>query len=73
MTMIYTPDDRVMEGEVESGHRYGEKEFNKIIEIEEREKKRVDIFMDQINQRKRRWSSAPRRITRWPSAISSTR
>lgn len=47
---IYTPDDRVMEGEVETGHRYGEEEFNRKIVIDEREKKRVDIFMSQINQ-----------------------
>ncbi len=50
---IYTPDDRVMEGEVESGHRYGEKEFNRKIVIDEREKKRVDIFMSQINQQEK--------------------
>ena len=33
---VYTPDDRVMEGEVEQGKRYGEKDFNKKIVIEER-------------------------------------
>jgi type I restriction enzyme R subunit len=50
---IYTPDDRVMEGEVEFGKRYEEPDFNKIIEIKEREKKRVEIFMSQINQREK--------------------
>ena len=47
---IYTSDDRVMEGEVEQGKRYGEEEFNRIIEIKEREKKRVEIFMSEIDQ-----------------------
>ena len=46
---VYTSDDTVVEGEVESGKRYTEADFNKIIEIKEREKKRVEIFMGQIN------------------------
>ncbi|MBA3350988.1 MAG: DEAD/DEAH box helicase family protein [Blastocatellia bacterium] len=50
---IYTPDDRVMEGEIERGKRYGEKEFNRTIVISEREKKRADIFMGQINQQEK--------------------
>ncbi|MBK6509422.1 MAG: DEAD/DEAH box helicase family protein [Haliea sp.] len=47
---VFTPDDTVVEGEVEAGKRYEEKDFNKIIEIKEREAKRVKIFMAQINQ-----------------------
>jgi type I restriction enzyme R subunit len=47
---VYTPDDTVVEGEVEPGKLYDEADFNKIIEIKEREKKRVEIFMGQINQ-----------------------
>jgi len=47
---VYTPDDQLIEGEVEAGKRYEEKDFNKIIEIMERERKRVEIFMEQINQ-----------------------
>jgi len=47
---VYTPDDRVVEGEVETGKRYEEPDFNRIIEITARERKRVRIFMDQINQ-----------------------
>src|SRR4029077_18724044 len=43
-------DDKLIEGEVESGKRYTETDFNKIIEIKEREKKRVEIFMGLINQ-----------------------
>lgn len=47
---VYTPDDRLIEGEVETGKRYVEADFNKIIEITERERHRVKIFMSQINQ-----------------------
>ena len=47
---VYTPDDQVVEGEVESGKRYTEADFNKIIEIKEREAHRVKLFMEQINQ-----------------------
>ena len=47
---VYTPDDKLIEGEVETGKRYEESDFNKIIEIKERERKRVEIFMEQINQ-----------------------
>ena len=47
---IYTPDDTLIEGEIEVGRRYEEEDFNKIIEIKEREAHRVKIFMEQINQ-----------------------
>src|SRR6202521_769664 len=47
---VYTPDDKLIEGEVETGKRYTEPDFNKIIEIKEREAYRVKLFMDQINQ-----------------------
>ena len=47
----YVPDDVVLEGEVKYGKRYKEEDFNKIIEIREREKKRVELFMAQIDQR----------------------
>ena len=50
---VYTPDDTVIEGEIEAGKRYEEADFNKIIEIKEREKKRVEIFMSQIDQREK--------------------
>jgi type I restriction enzyme R subunit len=45
----YTSDDTVVEGEIETGRVYEEGDFNKIIEIQSREKKRVEIFMSQIN------------------------
>ncbi len=47
---IYTSDDDVIEGEIEEGKLYTEPDFNKKIEIKEREAKRVQIFMDEINQ-----------------------
>jgi len=50
---VYTPDDQVVEGEVESGKRYTESDFNRIIEIKEREAHRVKVFMDLINQKEK--------------------
>ena len=47
---VYTPDDKLIEGEIEAGKRYTETDFNKIIEIKEREAHRVKLFMEQINQ-----------------------
>ena len=47
---LYVPDDDVIEGEIETDRRYTEEDFNRIIEIKEREKKRVGIFMDDIVQ-----------------------
>ena len=45
---VYTSDDTVVEGEVEAGKMYEEADFNRTIEIREREKKRVEIFLSQI-------------------------
>lgn len=50
---VYTPDDQLIEGEIEAKKLYAEGDFNKIIEIKEREKKRVEIFMGQINQQEK--------------------
>ena len=47
---VYTPDDKLIEGEIEAGKRYTETDFNQIIEIKEREAHRVKLFMEQINQ-----------------------
>jgi type I restriction enzyme R subunit len=47
---IYTSDDQVIEGEVEAGKLYVETDFNKIIEIKEREAKRVQIMLDNVDQ-----------------------
>ena len=50
---VYTPDDKLIEGEVETGKLYKETDFNKIIEIKEREAHRVKLFMEQINQQEK--------------------
>ncbi|MUG29040.1 DEAD/DEAH box helicase [Aeromonas salmonicida] len=50
---IYTSDDKVIQGEVERGRVYTEQEINRIIEIGAREKKRVEIFMNEIDQRQK--------------------
>ena len=47
---VYTPDDTLIEGEVETGKRYTEDDFNRIIEIREREAHRVKLFMEMIDQ-----------------------
>jgi len=50
---VYTSDDTIIEGEVEEGRRYVETDFNRIIEIKAREKKRVEIVLDEINQKEK--------------------
>ena len=50
---IYTSDDQIIEGEIEEGKQYVEAEFNKIIEIKAREAKRVQIYMDEANQKEK--------------------
>lgn len=47
---VHTPDDEVLDGEVEEGHVYKENEFNKKIVIEARELKRVQDMLAAINQ-----------------------
>lgn len=47
---VFTPDDTVVEGEIEAGKLYNEPDFNKTIEIKEREEHRVRLFMNMINQ-----------------------
>jgi type I restriction enzyme R subunit len=50
---VYTPDDTVIEGEIEEGKRYEEADFNRIIEIRKREEYRVRLFMELINQQEK--------------------
>ena len=50
---VFTPDDTVVEGEIEAGKLYKEADFNKIIEIKQREQQRVEIFLGQIDQRQK--------------------
>ncbi len=47
---VYTSDDDLIEGEAERGKVYKEADFNKIIEIKQREVHRVKLFMEQIRQ-----------------------
>lgn len=47
---IYTSDDDVVKGEIEKGKIYGESDFNRIIEIKARERKRVQIFLSDVSQ-----------------------
>lgn len=46
---VYTSDDMVVEGKIERGKQYTEADFNRIIEIKEREKHRVALFMGMID------------------------
>jgi len=47
---IYTADDEVVEGEIEEGRLYEEKDFNRKIVIPGRERYRVKAFMDDANE-----------------------
>lgn len=47
---VYAPDDELIEGEIEADKRYTETDFNRIIEIKERERYRVQLFMQAIDQ-----------------------
>lgn len=49
----YTPDDMVMDGFIEEGKLYEEKDFNRSIEIIEREKKRVQIYLDDASHKEK--------------------
>ena len=49
----YTPDDAVVAGEVVTGKRYVESDFNRVIVIRERESYRVQEFMRLIDQREK--------------------
>lgn len=50
---VFTSDDEVVSGEVEEGKRYTEGEFNRSIEILERERYRVETFVAMIDQREK--------------------
>jgi type I restriction enzyme, R subunit len=50
---VYAPDDHLIGGEIVAGQRYTERQFNRIIEIPEREAHRVRLFMSQIDQREK--------------------
>jgi len=50
---LYTSDDTIVEGEIEEGKLYEEKDFNRTIEIVEREAKRVNVFLDECDQKEK--------------------
>ncbi len=50
---VYDPTDDVIRGEVEAGRKFTEDDFNRIIEIPERELSRVREFMSQMDQRQK--------------------
>ena len=50
---VYTPDDLVVQGDIVAGKRYVEADFNKIIEIKEREAYRVQLLMGMIDPREK--------------------
>lgn len=52
-TYRYTTDDDVIEGQVEEDYEYKETDFNRIIEIKEREEYRVKLLMQMIDQSKK--------------------
>ncbi len=47
---VYTADDEVLEGDVEEGYVYTERDFNKKIVIAERERRRVQEMLANINR-----------------------
>jgi len=47
---MYTSDDEIVEGEVEEGKIYEESDFNRIIEIKEKEEHRVKVLLSEIDQ-----------------------
>jgi type I restriction enzyme R subunit len=49
-TYTYTDDDTVLEGEIEEGRKYTQVEQNRIIELMDIERYRVQTFMELINQ-----------------------
>ena len=50
---VYTSDDEILEGEIEEGKVYGVDDQNRIIEIMDIERYRVQTFMDMIDQREK--------------------
>jgi len=49
----YTTDDTVIEGDIQVGEHFDESQFNRTIEIDDRERFRVRTFMKMIDQREK--------------------
>ena len=47
---IYDADDEIIEGAVDEERVYTESNFNRVIEMEQRERYRVQLFMEEIDQ-----------------------
>ncbi len=67
-TYIYTSDDTVIEGDVEEGRIYEEADFNRIIEIKERESKGFKFFLGKSTGAKKPLYFARFRNMPWLSA-----
>ena len=50
---ICTSDDQVIEGEAQVGETFDEGDFNNVIIVEERERKRVKLFLEQIDPKEK--------------------
>jgi type I restriction enzyme R subunit len=50
---MFTGEDELIDGEVQEGKLYKEADFNRIIEIKAREAKRVQVYMDDANQKEK--------------------
>jgi type I restriction enzyme R subunit len=50
---VYSPDDKVIQGKVENNKQYKEEDFNRVIEIVEREAYRVKIYLEQADQKQK--------------------
>ena len=71
---VYTPDDTLVEGEIEAGKRYDESGLQQDHRDQgARGAPREALHGADQPAARRRWSSAPRRTTRWRCATSSTR
>ncbi len=49
----FTGDDEVVQGDVDIGDTFEEKDFNKRVVIEARERKRVKLFMNEVDQKQK--------------------
>ena len=71
---VYTPDDTLIEGEIEAGKRYdGSRLQQDHRDQGARSAPGRSSSWSRSTRARRRWSSAPRRTMRWPCATSSTR
>jgi type I restriction enzyme R subunit len=50
---MFTGEDELIDGEIQEGKLYKEADFNRIIEIKAREAKRVQVYMDDANQKEK--------------------